>query len=218
MRVKERVNSRSRKGKWIERKNPIGTHFCPQPFKELQHSTCPKSISAKQTEAQVWEKVSQFITNPEYLLAQAKAKAAQFQRNYKQMQQEELQLQEEIKKLNDERQEFITKARKERMPDEEFTPQINALYEKELRVQRKLTTIERAKDDFTKLDMEEQVKKYVDELQSEMDELINANPQAIVERHQVFLLKKQILDRVLVEVSIDENRAIRLKFRTDFLG
>lgn len=46
------------------------------------------------------------------------------------MQQEELQLQEEIKKLNDERQEFITKARRERMPDEEFTPQISEHYEK----------------------------------------------------------------------------------------
>ncbi len=123
-----------------------------------------------------------------------------------------------MKKLNTERQEFITKARKERMPDEEFTPQISALYDKEKGVQRRLTTIERAKDDFTKLDSGEQIKKYVAELQSEMDELINADPQTSEERHQMFLLKKQIVDRVLVEVRIDENRAIHLKFRTDFLG
>jgi DNA repair exonuclease SbcCD ATPase subunit len=134
------------------------------------------------------------------------------------MQQDELQLQGEIKKLNTERQEFITKARKERMPDEEFTPQISALYDKEKGVQRRLTTIERAKDDFTKLDSGEQIKKYVAELQSEMDELINADPQTSEERHQMFLLKKQIVDRVLVEVRIDENRAIHLKFRADFLG
>jgi N-glycosylase/DNA lyase len=104
------------------------------------------------------------------------------------------------------------------MPDEEFTPQISALYDKEKVVQRRLTTIERAKDDFTKLDSEEQVKKYVSELQSEMTELIHADPQTPEERHQVFMLKKQIVDRVLVEVRIDENRAIHLKFRTDFLG
>jgi hypothetical protein len=212
------AHRRSRKGEWIERKTPIGTYFCPQPHRELRASTCPKTVSAKQAEAQVWEKISQFITDPGYLVAQAREKVAQLKREYQQMQQDELQLQEEIKKLNDERQEFITKARKDRMLDEEFTPQISALYDKERGVQRRLKTIERAKEDFTELDLEEQVKKYVAELQSEMAELIHADPQTPEEKHQVFLLKKQIVDRVLVEVRIDENRAIHLKFRTDFLG
>jgi hypothetical protein len=134
------------------------------------------------------------------------------------MQQEELHLQEEIKKLNDERQEFITKARKERMPDEEFTPQIGALYDKDMRVKRKLTTIERAMDDFTKLNLEEQIKKYIAELQSEMTELIHSNPQTSEERRQVFLLKKRIVDTVLEEARIDESREIHVKFRTNFLA
>lgn len=212
------AHRRSRKGEWIERKTPIGTYFCPQPHRELRASTCPKTVSAKQAEAQVWEKISQFITDPGYLLAQAREKVAQLQRDCQQMQQDELQLQEEIKKLNTERQEFITKARKEQMPDEEFSPQISALYDKEKGVQRRLTGIEQTMDAFTKLDSEEQVKKYVSELQSEMVELIHADPQTPEERHQVFMLKKQIVDRVLVEVRIDENRAIHLEFRTDFLG
>ena len=212
------THRRSRKGEWIERNTPIGTYFCPQPHKELRSSNCPKSVSTKHAEAQVWEQVSQFITNPDYLLAQAKAKVFQLQKDSKQMQQEELHLQEEIKRLNAERQEFITKARKERMPDEEFTPQISALYDKERGVKRRLTTIERAKEDFTKLDFEEQVKKYVAELQSEMAELINADPQTLEERHEVFLLKKRIVDTVLAEVRIDENRGIHVMFRTDFLN
>jgi len=134
------------------------------------------------------------------------------------MQQEELYLQEEIKKLNAERQEFITNVRKERMSDEEFTQQISALYDEDLRAKRRLTTIEREMDDFTKLDLEEQIKRYVAELQAEMTELIHANPQTSEERHQVFLLKKRIVDTVLVEVRIDENREIHIKFRTDFLN
>lgn len=40
-------------------------------------------------------------------------------------------------------------------------------YDRELRVQCKLTAIEQAKDAFTKLDVEEQVKKYVEDLQLE---------------------------------------------------
>ena len=214
--AKTATHRRSRQGEWIERKTPIGTYFCPQTHKELRPSDCPKSISAKQAEAQVWEKVSEFITNPAYLLAEAEAKVSRLQKDYEQMQQEELRLHKELKRLNDERQEFITKACKERMPDEELTPQMNALYEKERGVQRRLTTIERTKDDFTKLDLGEQIKKYVAELQSGIVELIHANPQTPEERHQVFLLKKRVVDTVLEEARIDQNRQIHMKFRSDF--
>ena len=214
--AKTATHRRSRKGEWIERQTPIGTYFCPQPHKELRTSDCPKSISAKQAEAQTWEKVSEFITNPVYLLAEAEAKVSRLQKDYEQMQREELRLHKELKRLNDERQEFITKACKEQMPDELFTPQINTLYEKERKVQRRLTTIERTKDDVTKLDLEEPIKKYVAELQSEIVELIHANPQTPEERHQVFLLKKRVVDTVLEEARIDQNRQIHIKFHSDF--
>jgi DNA invertase Pin-like site-specific DNA recombinase len=210
------THRRSRKGEWIERKTPIGTYFCPQPHKELRTSTCPKTVSSKQAEAQAWEKVSQFITNPDYLLAQAKAKVVQLQSNYERMKRDELQLREEIKKLNAERQEFITKARKGHISEEEFTPQIRVMYDQELGVMRRLTAIETEKDAFEKLDLEEQVKKYVVELQSEMAELITVDPQTPDEKHQVFLLKKRIVDTVLTEARIDERREIQIKFRTDF--
>ena len=48
-------------------------------------------------------------------------------------------------------------------------------------------------------------------------ELIHANSQTPEERHQVFLLKKRIVDTILEEARIDENREIHIKFRTDFL-
>ena len=63
------------------------------------------------------------------------------------------------------------------MSDEEFTPQVSVLYDNDLRVMCRLTSIEPAKEDFAKLDLEEQVKKYVGDLQSEMTESIKANPQ-----------------------------------------
>jgi len=93
---------------------------------------------------------------------------------------------------------------------------MNVLYEKERGVQRRLTTIERTKDDFTQLDLEEQIKKYVAELQSEMVELIYADPQTPEERHQVFLLKKRVVDTILEEARIDQNRQIHMKFHSDF--
>ena len=51
-----------------------------------------------------------------------------------------------------------------------------------------------------------------------MAELIHANPPTSEERHQVFLLKKRIVDAVLAEARIDEKREIHVKFRTDFLN
>ena len=131
------------------------------------------------------------------------------------MQQEELNLKEEITKLNAEGQEFITIARKEHMSDEEFTQQISALYDKERGAKRRLPTIERAKDNITKLYLKEQGKKYVGDLQSEINELIRADPQTSEENHQVFLLKKRIVDIVLVGARVDENREIHIKFRAD---
>lgn len=50
--------------------------------------------------------------------AEAEAKVSRLQKDYEQMQQEEIRLHKELKRLNDERQEFIAKACKERMPDE----------------------------------------------------------------------------------------------------
>jgi hypothetical protein len=100
--------------------------------------------------------VSGHLTNPEYLLAQAKAKVSPYRKTTGRCNTMNFNYKGEIKKLNTERQEFITTARKERMPDEEFTPQISTLYDKEKEVLRRLTTIERVKDDFTKLDSEEQ--------------------------------------------------------------
>jgi hypothetical protein len=78
------------------------------------------------------------------------------------------------------------------------------------------TAIEQEKDAFAAMDWEEQVKEYVVDLQVEIEELINATPQTPEDRHQVFLLKKQIVNAVLAEARIDENREVHVKFRTDF--
>ena len=50
-----------------------------------------------------------------------------------------------------------------------------------------------------------------------MVELIHANPKTPEEGHQVFVLKKRIVDTVLEEARIDQNRQIHMKFRSDFM-
>ena len=71
---------------------------------------------------------------------------------------------------------------------------------------------------LTELDLEKQSRKYVADLQSKTAELINTNPQTPEECNQVFLKKKRIVDTIVVEARIDENREIYAKFRTDLLN
>ena len=95
-------------------------------------------------------------------------------------------------------------------------PQMDELNKRELGLQRTLTASKGERDAFTKFDLEEQVRKYVADLQVEIEELIHVNPQTSEDSHQVFLLKKRIVDTVLEEARIDKNREIHVKFRTDF--
>jgi hypothetical protein len=81
-----------------------------------------------------------------------------------------------------------------------------------------LTAIKQEKNAFEDIDLEEQVKKYVADLESKMNQLVKAAPQTAKECHQLFLLKKRVLDTVLAYARIDGNREIHVKFRTDFLN
>jgi hypothetical protein len=78
-RARTAAHLRNRKGEWVERKTPISTYFCLQPHKELRPAECPKSVSAKHAEAQVWEKLYEFVMNPDFLLAQANELVHQLQ-------------------------------------------------------------------------------------------------------------------------------------------
>lgn len=82
----------------MERKTPISTYFCPQPHKELRPPDCPKSVSAKQAETQVWEKLYKFVMNPEFLHAQARDLVKQLKQRYERLQKDRGQILEELEK------------------------------------------------------------------------------------------------------------------------
>ena len=81
-RARTATHRNSRKGEWGERKTLISTYFCPQLHKELRPPECPKSVSAKRAETEVWEKLYEFVINPEFLHAQARDLVKQLQQRY----------------------------------------------------------------------------------------------------------------------------------------
>jgi DNA invertase Pin-like site-specific DNA recombinase len=211
------VHRRSRKGEWVERKTPISTYFCPQPHKELRSLDCPKSMNAQDAEAQVWEKLYDFVMNPDFLLAQAKDLVHQLQQNYGFLQQVQKELLQELEKQSHKRQQVITDARKAQRDDDEFAEQMRELYGKEGRLKSKLATVEQELKTYTDLDWHTKVNDYVTNLQAGIEELNNANPESPDDRHRIFLLKKQLVDELLAEATIDSERNIQVEFRAKII-
>jgi hypothetical protein len=216
-RARTATHRNSRKGEWVERKTPISTYFCPQPHKELRSPECPKSVSAKRAETQVWGKLYEFAMNPDFLYSQAKDLVKQLQQRYEHLQKDRQQILEELEKEFVKRQQVITEARKARRDDADFAEQMRELYKVEERLKRRLTAIEQEMDTYAGLDWEEKVAGYVADLQAGIEELNRASPQTPEEQHRVFLLKKQLVDELLAEAMIDGKRDIQVEFRAKIM-
>jgi site-specific DNA recombinase len=216
-RVRTSTKRRNRKGEQVERKTPMGTYFCPQPHRELRLATCPKSVSAKRAEAQVWEKLSEFILNPVYMRAQARNLVETLQVEHVQLQRELRQVRQELEELALARYEFITRARKALMADDGFGRQIGTFNDKDVELKRKLAAIEENLQTYPDVDLEAQVEASLADLRAGMEALKDAPSPTVEERQQFFVLKKRIVDLFLTEATIDENREIHIQVRVDLL-
>jgi hypothetical protein len=216
-RARTATHRSSRKGEWVERKTPISTYFCPQPHKELRPPECPKSVSAKHAETQVWRKLYEFAMNPDFLLAQAKDLVKQLQQRYEHLQKEQQQILEELEKEFVQRQQVITEARKTLRDDADFAEQMRELDKVEERLKRRLATLEQEIEIYARLDWEEKVKDYVADLQVGIEGLNKANPKTPDEKHHIFLLKKQMVDELVAGAMIDGKRDIQVEFRAKIM-
>ena len=217
-RARTATHRRSRKGEWIERKTPIGTYFCPQPHHELRPASCPKSVSAKSAEAQVWKSLCEFVMDPAFLLARAKRLVHQIQQNRSLSQQNLQRVRDEQLAGTKERQEFITHALVTRMDDDEFGGKMAVYYEKEAQLKRRETAIQEEMNTYADLDFDARVSAYVKDIQAGLEELNSATPQTSEERHALFFMKKRLVDTLVEEVMIDGNRQIQVKFRADLVN
>jgi len=216
-RARTATHRNSRKGEWVERKTPISTYFCPQPHKELRPPECPKSVSAKRAETQVWEKLYEFVMNPEFFHAQAQDLVRQLQQKHEHLQKDRRQILEELEKESNKRQQVITEARKKMRADAEFDARMRELYIVDERLKRRLTALEQEIETYSRLDWEEKVKEYVADLQTGIEELNKAIPKTPEEHHRVFLLKKQLVDELVAEAMIDGKRDIQVEFRAKIM-
>jgi hypothetical protein len=67
-------------------------------------------------------------------------------------------------------------------------------------------------------DWELRVTEYLADLRAGVEELRNAAPKNEEERHEVFLLKKRIVDTLVERATIDKNRNVNVQIRLNLLG
>ena len=201
-----------------ERKSIVGIYYCTQNHLDLVSPDCPRHTGAKKAEAQVWEKVCEVVDNPQYLVAQAHQLVEDLRANATNIHEERARIEKEMEALTNERQSLITWARQGRNTATDMENQLSAMTLQELSLKHELSSLGQRINLNSLNDWEEKFMEYLADLQVGVEELKNAAPQNNEERHNVFLLKKQIVDTLVHKATIDINRKIMVDIRLNLLA
>ena len=201
-----------------ERKSIVGIYYCTQNHLDLVSPDCPRHTGAKKAEAQVWEKVCEVVDNPHYLVAQAHQLVEDLRASATNIHEERARIEREMEALTNERQSLITWARQGRITATDMENQLSAMTLQELSLKHELSSLGQRINLNSLNDWEEKFMEYLADLQVGVEELKNAAPQNNEERHNVFLLKKQIVDTLVHKATIDINRKIMVDIRLNLLA
>ena len=201
-----------------ERKSIVGIYYCTQNHLDLVSPDCPRHTGAKKAEAQVWEKVCEVVDNPEYLFAQAHQLVEELRASAANIHEERARIEKEMEALANERQSLITWARQGKITATDMENQLGAMTMQELSLKHELSSLGQRINLNSLNDWEEKFMEYLEDLRIGVEELKNAAPQNDEERHQVFLLKKQIVDTLVHRATIDRNRKIMVDIRLNLLA
>lgn len=201
-----------------ERKSIVGIYYCTQNHLDLVSPDCPRHTGAKKAEAQVWEKVCEVVDNPEYLFAQAHQLVEELRASAANIHEERARIEKEMEALTTERQSLITWARQGKITATDMENQLGAMTMQELSLKHELSSLGQRINLNALNDWEEKFMEYLEDLRIGVEELKNAAPQNNEERHQVFLLKKQIVDTLVHRATIDRNRKIMVDIRLNLLA
>jgi len=208
---------KNRRGELIQRKTLTGVYFCRQNHLDLVSPECPRHIGAKKADALAWEKICEAVDKPEYLLGQARNLVEELRASSANLYEEQARIEKELEALTTDCQWLITQARKGSITTADMEQQLGTLTMQEISLKRELSSLGQAININALNDWETKFGEYLADLRAGIDELKNAAPQDDEERHQVFLLKKQMIDTLVERVTINKNREIRLEIRLNLL-
>ena len=95
--------------------------------------------------------------------------------------------------------------------------QLSILTMQEVNLKTELASFGQAISTNMLTNWEAKFNEYIEDLRAGIEELKNCAPETLEERHRVFLLKKKVVDVLLEEATIDENKDIHVKICVDLL-
>lgn len=122
-------------------------------------------------------------------------------------------IEREIEAINSERQAIITLARKKSITTTDMEQQLATLTLQEVNLKHELSSLGQAININALDNWEAKFAECLADLQVGMDELKNAAPQDDEERHNLFLLKKRVVDTLVERVTINKDREIMVEIR-----
>jgi hypothetical protein len=119
--------------------------------------------------------------------------------------------------LSTERQWLITQARKGTITSADLEYQLSGMSMQEVNLKRELASLGQAINTNMLDNWEAKFEEYMSDLRAGIEELRNAAPQTAEERHEIFLLKRQVVETLLESATIDKNREVHVTVRIRLL-
>lgn len=208
----------NRRGELVLRKTVTGIYFCRQTHKDLISLDCPRSVGVLKADSQAWGKICEAIDKPDYLFSQAHNLVEQLRFNAAHLHEDRERIEREIETINSERQLIITLARKKSITTTDMEQQLATLTLQEVNLKHELSSLGQALNINALDNWETKFAEYLADLQVGMDELKNAAPQDDEERHNLFLLKKHVVDTLVERVIINKDREIMVEIRLNLFA
>lgn len=208
---------RQANGEWARRKTINGVYFCPCDLEELLSPECPRTISRREADREVWRQVCDVINHPDILLDQARILVADLRAELNAGNTDRERIQKELENLFFNRQWTITQARKGSISEEEMEHTLNEYSQLEVRLKNELSSMQKVIDKRLLVDWEAKVLQFLGDLQEGIQAL-STESTSEEDWLESFELKKQIIQLLVERVTIDIHRQLTVTIHLNLLG
>ena len=112
---------------------------------------------------------------------------------------------------------MIAQARRGVFPVSDMEQQLNRLTFQEVTLRKELSSLGGVANINALEDWESKVLEFLADLKAGVDELKTVTPQTPEEQHEVFLVKKRVVDTLVERIQIDRERNFQVQIRLNLL-
>lgn len=203
-----------RDGSQVERKVPRGQYQCRERHPEHISPDCPRSIGSKKADALAWAKVVQALDDPDLLIAGARARIEQLQREAESVLADRAAFESRLETLEIERQNVIRLARKGLITEDELSLQLAEIELNELNIRKELAELTQVIDVAALGEWETAARGFLADVKRGIDEA-NLTPQTDEERREVFQIRRYVVKTLVTQVTIDRERNLAVTIGLD---